>query len=160
MKKITGNRFFVWLQVVSFAITATFCIAFACDAQPAKTAPSQVLSGQTTINKKLAPQEGYELILKNRKNPDFVVLDVRTPEEFESGHIEGAANINYDSDTFVEDINKLDKNKTYLVYCRTGRRSGDTIGIMIKQGFKELYRIDGDIVKWKAMDLPVVKGMK
>ena len=115
---------------------------------------------QATIIKKLAPKEALELIQKNSKNPGFVILDVRTPEEFESGHIERAININYHTDTFVEDLNKLDKNKTYLVYCRTGRRSGDTVDIMTKQGFKELYRTDGDIVKWKSEGLPLVKGAK
>jgi rhodanese-related sulfurtransferase len=115
---------------------------------------------QTTIIKKFTPKEALEVIQKNSKNPDFVILDVRTPEEFDSGHIEGATNINYHNDTFVEDLNKLDKNKTYLVYCRTGRRSADTVGIMIRQGFKELYRFDGDIVKWKSEGLPVVKGAK
>ena len=150
MKKITGNISLLWLQRVSFAIMATFFIVFTCYAQPART----------TIIKKLSPKEGYELVQKNKANPDFVILDVRTPEEFESGHIEGAVNINYHSDTFVEDLNKLDKNKTYFVYCRTGRRSSDAIGIMTKQGFRELFRIDGDIVKWKALDLPLVKGKK
>jgi rhodanese-related sulfurtransferase len=135
---------------LSFAIAVTFFIVFACDAQPAKV----------TVIKKLSPKEGYELIQKNKTNPDFVILDIRTPEEFESGHIEGAVNINYHSDTFVEDLNKLDKNKTYFVYCRTGRRSSDAIGIMTRQGFRELFRIDGDIVKWKALGLPVVKGTK
>jgi rhodanese-related sulfurtransferase len=160
MKKITGNNSLLWMQVVSFGILATFCITFACYAQPTKATPSQIPSGQTIIIKKLPPKEGYELIRKNRANPDFVILDVRTPEEFESGHIEGAININYHSDAFTEDLNKLERSKTYLVYCRTGRRSGDTVGIMTKQGFKEIYLIDGDIVKWKALDLPVVKGTK
>jgi rhodanese-related sulfurtransferase len=115
---------------------------------------------QTTVIIKLTPKEGYDLIQKNKNNPNFVILDIRTPEEFESGYIEGAININYHSDTFVEDLDKLDKNKTYFVYCRTGRRSGDAVGIMTKQGFREIYRINGDIVKWKAAGLPVVKAVK
>ena len=108
----------------------------------------------------MSPKEAYELVQAKKNSPDFVILDVRTPEEFESGHIEGAININYHSETFVEELNKLDKTKAYLVYCRTGRRSSDTTGIMTKQGFGELYRIDGDISKWKSEKLPVVKSVK
>jgi rhodanese-related sulfurtransferase len=160
MKIIKENCSFVWLQVVSFAILAAFCSALTCNAQQTTTATSPIPAGQTGIIRKLPPKEGYELIRKNKVNPDFVILDVRTPEEFESGYIEGAVNINYNSDTFAEDLNKLDKNKTYFVYCRTGRRSSDTANIMTKQGFKKLYLIDGDIVKWKSLDLPVVKGKR
>jgi len=148
------------LMLLPFFVAVIFVFT-AWNAHAQLTKPEELSSQkQTTIIKKLAPKEALELIQKNSKNPGFVILDVRTPEEFESGHIEGAININYHTDTFIEDLNKLDKNKSYLVYCRTGRRSGDTVGIMTKQGFKELYRTDGDIVKWKSEGLPVVKGLK
>jgi rhodanese-related sulfurtransferase len=160
MTKTTEHHSFAWLQTASFAILTALCIVFVCDAQPIKDSPSTNPVGQTTIIKKITPKEGYELIQKNRRNPDFVILDIRTPEEFESGYIEGAVNINYHSDSFTEDLNKLDKNKTYFIYCRTGRRSSDAVGIMTRQGFKEIYRIDGDIIQWKAAGLPVVKGTK
>lgn len=138
-----------------FSVLLTFCFVLSCIAQSAN-APS----GKTTVIKKLSPKEAYDLVQARKGTPNFVVLDVRTPEEFESGHVEGAININYHSETFVEELNKLDKNKSYLVYCRTGRRSGDTVGIMTRQGFGELYRIDGDISGWKSQNLPVVKGPK
>ncbi len=113
-----------------------------------------------TIIKTFEPKEAMELIQKNANNPNFVILDIRTPEEFDSGHIAGAININYHSDSFIEDLDKLDKSKTYLVYCRTGRRSGDAVSIMTRLGFKEIYRIKGDIVKWKSEGLPVVTKRK
>ncbi len=150
MKKMSQNHCSVWLQLLFFAFVTILSIAFTVEAQPAK-------AGQSTVIVKLTPKEGYELIQKNKNNPNFVILDIRTPEEFESGYIEGAININYHSDTFVEDLDKLDKNKTYFVYCRTGRRSSDAADIMTKQGFKEIYRINGDIVKWKSEGLPVAK---
>ena len=108
----------------------------------------------------MSPKEAYDLVQSKKNTTNFVVLDVRTPEEFESGHVEGAININYNSENFVEELNKLDKTKSYLVYCRTGRRSSDTVSVMTKQGFGELYRIDGDISKWKSENFPVVKGTK
>jgi rhodanese-related sulfurtransferase len=105
----------------------------------------------------ILPRDAYELIQKNRGNPDFVLIDIRTPEEFMSGYIEGAVNINYHDNDFIEKLDKLDKNKTYLIYCRTGRRSGDTLNVMKRLNFKKVYRILGDIVRWKAEGLPLVK---
>lgn len=141
-------------------LSVLFCVVSACTTQPLNTSPSASPAGQATIVKKLSPQEAYKLVQSRKNAPDFVILDVRTPEEFESGHIEGAININYHSETFVEELNKLDKAKAYLVYCRTGRRSGDTVDVMTRQGFRELYRFNGDILKWKSERLPVVKGTK
>ena len=143
-----------------FSLLLIFSFVLTCTAQPVNTPSSRTSPGKITVIKKLSPKEAYELIRAKKHSPDFVILDVRTPEEFESGHIEGAININYHSETFVEELNKLDKTKAYLVYCRTGRRSSDTTGIMTKQGFGELYRIDGDISKWKSEKLPVVKSVK
>jgi rhodanese-related sulfurtransferase len=108
----------------------------------------------------MAPREALDYIRLNRNNPNFVLLDVRTPEEFEEAHIEGAININYHAQDFVDELKKLNRNKTYLVYCRTGNRSGDTLNIMKKLEFKEVYRIEGDIIRWKKEKLPVISGSK
>jgi rhodanese-related sulfurtransferase len=105
----------------------------------------------------ILPKDAHELIQKNSGNPGFVLIDIRTPEEFMSGYIEGAVNINYHDNDFIEKLDKLDKNKTYLIYCRTGRRSSDTLNVMKRLKFNEVYRILGDIVRWKAEKLPLVK---
>ena len=68
--------------------------------------------------------------------PDVVVLDVRTPEEFKSGHIPNAINIDIYSDYFRADISALDKSKSYAVYCRSGKRSVDASSEMDLTGFK------------------------
>jgi rhodanese-related sulfurtransferase len=112
------------------------------------------------VIKTLEPRLAFEFIKKNRRNPDFVVLDIRTPQEFQDGHIEGAVNIDYYSPTFVADLEKLDKAKTYFVYCRIGRRSTNAIGTMTQKGFENIYRTSGDIVAWRAAGLPLVKGAK
>ena len=104
----------------------------------------------------LKPAEAYALIQKNKGNPQFVVLDVRTPEEFKEGHIEGAVNINLNSKVFKHEIGRLDRQKTYLVYCRTGRRSKEAVRIMQDLGFTNLLLFEGDIVGWKAEKLPLV----
>jgi rhodanese-related sulfurtransferase len=105
----------------------------------------------------LEPGDALSLIEKNRGNDRFVILDVRTPEEFDSGHIGDAINIDYHSPLFRSHLDRLDKKKTYLVYCRTGRRSGAAVQTMRELGFTSLYRISGDMVRWQSMKLPVVK---
>jgi rhodanese-related sulfurtransferase len=114
-------------------------------------------AGRTTVIKVLEPKDAQQVILENKGNPNFVLIDIRTPEEFESGHIAGAINLNYHTDSFIADLDKLDKSKTYMVYCRTGRRVSDTVGIMVRLGFPTIYRINGDINRWKSQGLPVVK---
>lgn len=112
-------------------------------------------AGKTVTVQILEPKEVNMLIQKNKGNPDFAIIDVRTPEEFDSGHIEGAININYHSDNFVATLEKLDKNKLYLVYCRTGRRSADTVSLMVRLGFTNILRFAGDIVRWRSEGLPL-----
>ncbi len=116
-------------------------------AGPVMSAPPLVVSAK----------EAYEFIQKNRGNADFVILDVRTPAEFETGHIEGAVNISFPSGVFEDEIGKLDKSKTYLVYCRTGRRSAAAVDVMRRHQFQKLMRFEGDILKWKSEGLPLVK---
>ena len=71
----------------------------------------------------LTPQEAYALIQTKRTNPHLVILDVRTPREFSQGHLEKAINIDFYAETFRQEINQLDREKTYLIYCRRGVRS-------------------------------------
>lgn len=78
----------------------------------------------------------------------WVVLDVRTPEEFAQGHIPGAVNINlYQSDA-MDKISKLDKNGKYIVYCRTRNRSGVVAEHMVKSGFKTVHQMVDGIGGW------------
>jgi len=68
-------------------------------------------------------------------SPETVLLDVRSPEEFSQGHLEGAININVESPQFGGAISQLDPEKVYLVYCRSGRRSGIALNQMQALGF-------------------------
>ncbi|MGA2108887.1 MAG: rhodanese-like domain-containing protein [Syntrophorhabdales bacterium] len=103
------------------------------------------------------PREAFALIQKNKDNPQFVVLDVRTPDEFGSGHIDGAINIDYNTGGFKTLVSELDKTRTYLVYCRTGRRSGGATKVMKDLGFVSIVRMKGDIRGWQSEGLPLVK---
>ncbi len=112
---------------------------------------------QIQIIENITPEEAYILIQENKDNPNFVILDVRTPEEFLGEYIENAVNLDYYSDTFRNDLDKLDKNKTYLIYCRSGRRSENALNIMKELDFREGYNMLGGIVKWKSEELPTKK---
>jgi len=105
----------------------------------------------------LPPKDAFELIQKNKGNSNFVILDIRTPEEFRDGHIEGAVNVDFRSENFGKEIDRFDKNKTYFVYCRTGNRSYDALNLMGPIGFRSIVRLAGDINGWKSAGLPIVK---
>jgi len=112
---------------------------------------------QIQIIENITPEEAYILIQENKDNPNFVILDVRTPEEFLGEYIENAVNLDYYSDTFRNNLDKLDKNKTYLIYCRSGRRSENALNIMKELDFREVYNMLGGIIKWKSEELPTTK---
>lgn len=88
--------------------------------------------------------------------PDEQLVDVRTAQEFETGFIEGAVNIDYTSQSFPIDINVLDKNKPVLLYCRSGRRSADAAAYMRNNGFTDVRELEGGITEWQASGLPVI----
>jgi len=111
----------------------------------------------TQIIENITPQEAFALIQGNQNNPDFVIIDVRTLEEFAEGHLEDAINIDYYSETFRDELTLLDKSKTYLIYCRSGNRSGQTLDIMEELNFREVYNMSGGIKQWLAEGLPTVK---
>lgn len=86
------------------------------------------------------------------------LVDVRTPQEYAEGHIDGALNINVQSVDFQQMAEKeLSKDSTILVYCRSGRRSMDAAGILTKLGYK-VVNLKGGIIEWKGDGLPVTNG--
>ena len=85
-----------------------------------------------------------------------VTLDVRTPGEFNEGHIEGSLLVDFQSGNFKNEILSLDKNQTYAVYCRSGSRSGQAVKVMSEAGFTKLYNLDGGVIDWASAGLPLV----
>jgi rhodanese-related sulfurtransferase len=86
-----------------------------------------------------------------------VVLDVRTKDEYKSGHIPGSVLIDFTADDFEQQVAKLDKNKTYLVHCASGGRSARACKKMDALGFKKLYNLEGGMGAWEKAGKPVVK---
>ena len=92
-------------------------------------------------------------IWKNKLYSDSnsVTLDVRTPDEFNTSRISNSVNIDfYNPQLFMEEVQKLDKNVSYFVYCRTGVRSANSCLLMKELGFNNTYNLIGGIVDWKG----------
>jgi len=88
---------------------------------------------------------------KKQTNSDknAIILDVRTPEEFVISRIPNSINIDfYNPQIFMQEINKLDKNQSYYIYCRTGIRSANSCALMKELGFKKTFNLVGGIVDW------------
>ncbi len=99
--------------------------------------------------------EAAEII---ENNPEYIVLDVRTKGEFNSGHIADALQINYSNPNFKTQLKALDPEKTYVVHCRSGHRSMGAIKQMKSIGMSKIIHMDGGFNAWKAAGLPVQKS--
>ncbi len=87
----------------------------------------------------------------------YVLLDVRTEDEYNAGHLTGSINIDFYSHNFETDIDELDKRMKYLVYCRSGNRSRQAMFLMRDLGFEEVYNLAGGIISWHDHGFEIVK---
>ncbi len=122
---------------------------------PAVPAPAAAdKPGNCTFPVNIKPDEASYFI--EIKHP--VVIDIRTQEEYGAGHLEAVNMLmDYYAPDFKERLAKLDKNAKYLLYCRTGHRTGITLGVMKNMGFTDIHDIEGGITAWIAAGWPVVK---
>ncbi|MHB8260821.1 MAG: rhodanese-like domain-containing protein [Bacteroidia bacterium] len=95
---------------------------------------------------------------KLTETKDVQLVDVRTPEEYQEGHLKGAINYNLNADDFEGNLSKLDKNKPVMVYCLGGGRSSEAAKKMEEKGFVEVYNMKGGIMKWNAANKPLDKN--
>lgn len=95
-----------------------------------------------------------EFAAKIKEVPDAVIVDVRTSEEYFTGHLPNAKNFDWQGAQFDKQINSLDKSKPVFVYCHSGKRSKAAASSMRKQGFKRVYELDGGIIEWKVANFP------
>ncbi len=98
----------------------------------------------------ITPQESQELIKQGA-----TALDVRTKEEYASGHVPEAVNIDFYDPTFEEKLKELDKTKQYVVNCQSGGRSSKATALMEQLGFADARNVSGGITAWKGAGLPV-----
>ena len=118
-----------------FLIGALFFLLIAAGTQMADTKNPNLI----TVN-----IDEFVHAWKNRPTKDqAIILDVRTPSEYKGGHAPKSVNIDYYAEDFRQDLDQLDKGKTYFMYCRSGSRSSRTLKIMGSLGFKKVYNLDG-----------------
>lgn len=86
---------------------------------------------------------------------DIQLVDVRTPEEYTGGHIANSQNIDYNSPTFDSEIEKLDKSKPVIIYCKSGGRSAKCAKKLEDAGFVKIYDLNGGISEWKHKELAI-----
>ena len=98
-----------------------------------------------------------EQVKELAKQPDILILDVRTPEEFGQGRITGARMINFLGEDFDVKIAQLDKDQPIVVYCAKGGRSSQAAKRLDAQGFKTIYNYSGGFNDWKAKGEPIEK---
>lgn len=95
---------------------------------------------------------------KLNENSKVQLIDVRTADEFNQAHLKNALNYDINSNQFETQIASLDKTKPVLVYCLSGGRSSSAAEIMTENGFKELYNMEGGMMKWAANKKPLDDG--
>jgi len=134
MKKITIKVAF--LLVLSFS--------FISCAQSSSAKKSDVIS-------LISPQE------LNDKLGDIQLIDVRTPQEFADGYINGAKLVDYMSSDFMAKMSKLDTTKVLYIYCRSGNRSGKAARKLEALGFPKVYDLQGGILNWNQSKMKVIK---
>ena len=119
---------------------------------------SAVKKTKDRLSKDIFPSEAWELILKNRERDDLVIIDVSTPKEFNNLHLEGAINVSLLSRFFKTRLDVMNKNKTYIIYCKVGGRSKIAQKLMQKLGFRTVYNIVGGTLLWEEEGLPFAAG--
>ncbi|WP_457270893.1 thioredoxin domain-containing protein [Pedobacter sp. UYEF25] len=110
-------------------------------------------NAQTPTKVDLSAAEFSKEIISTK---NIQVVDVRTPGEFEKGHVKNAMNINLRDADFAKRIDSLDKNKPVFVYCLSGGRSSVAAEQMVKRGFKDVREMQGGMMQWRAANLPEV----
>jgi len=115
------------------------------------------LVGCTDSNfKTISQEEAVVLMEENTDHPDFMILDLRTPKEYAEGHIEGALNLDFKNECFTGSLETMDRDKTYLIHCRTVNKANKTMEIMKELGFKTVYLMDSGFKAWKENDRPII----
>jgi rhodanese-related sulfurtransferase len=118
-------------------------------------AGAPLLAGSQSID--VTVQQARELVQQRAGQKDFVILDVRTPEEFADGHLSGAVNVNLLAPDFTARLGALNRGKTYLVYCRTGHRSTQAVQAMLRLRFRSVYNMAEGIVGWQKRGFSIAR---
>ena len=143
------------LFVVGIALTALLAACGGDDTASTTTSASGpgTTAEPTTPGLRVVAADDAAAALAERT--DLVLLDVRTPEEFADGHVDGASLIDFYDADFADRIGELDPDASYVVYCRSGNRSGQTVELMRQLGFTDVQDVDGGVLAWAEAGLPL-----
>ena len=148
-------------RFATIAIVAGFAVLTACGSDE----PAADTDTGSQVTAEVAVPAGFSTVTADdaaailADAPDeLVVLDVRTPEEYTEGHLEGAVLVDFYDPDFADQLAELDPDVPYLVYCRSGSRSGQTLPLMQQLGFGSASDIGGGIIAWADAGLPIVAG--
>ena len=140
-----------------YSLTSTSTSTLTDTSQPATTSLNTITTPTSQLVPTISTIDAYNLIQQNSNNSNLIIIDVRTTDEFNNSHLASAINIDYYSPDFKSNVSALDKNKQYLVYCRTGVRSAAATQIMLDLGFKDVLNMNGGITQWQKDGYPTVK---
>lgn len=150
-----NNKMWRWVTLFLVLMVLSAATLAGCGVTKQSATPTAVSQAavSTPFVQRVAPEKALEIIREHKGDPKFVILDVRTPQEYQSGHIAGAVNIDFYASDFPKQLNALDKSKTYVVYCRSGHRSGQAVSLMKQLGFTHIYDIQGGLSTWMRKGL-------
>lgn len=136
------------MRQLLFTLLFAFTLSnMACSQQ----APKKEAQAEKPVYEAVPPAQFQKMI----KEQPGVIIDVRTASEQKKGMIEGAVRLDIFADNFEQSIDKLDRSKTYYVYCAAGGRSQEACEMMQKKGFVHLVDLEGGFTRWRNEGLPV-----
>jgi thioredoxin 1 len=133
------------MNIIRFLTLMMMFVLFACSE-----------SNTNVVLAQLSPSEFQNKLVKEADKS--VLVDVRTPGEFEGGHIENALNIDYNSSDFATKLDALDKTKKVFVYCLSGGRSSAAVSVLEQKGFSDVTELDGGMMAWRNSGMKEVFG--
>mgnify|MGYP001822729083 CR=1 FL=1 len=145
------NRYIKVNLPLLLLLSVTLSGVYSCSRTESKPQTEEFV--QDGIASNISPEKFQKLIVSNKG----LIIDVRTPEEYQTGSIPGSENIDFKGEKFQADIDSLDRGTPVYLYCRSGRRSGITMTMMQEMGFTEIYNLNGGILAWSEEGLPVQK---
>lgn len=153
------------LNTLITSLAALTMVSFTGACKPAATVETEPATTSSETTQEAGTDPAATLTVKDvdaaaaaaliESDAEVIVLDVRTPEEFGQGHIAGALNIDVTAPGFKDEVAKLDKGKRYLVHCRSGARSTQSLAVFKDLGFSEIHHMNGGFNEWAGAGQPV-----
>ena len=137
-------------QLALGLLITVLALSGACSKGGGPESPGQVIED-------ISLEEAFTLMEDSRGSDNFTIIDLRSTEEYASGHIEEAINLDYGSSDFLEALDELDREVAYLIYSHGDDVSGQVLDAMAGLGFTEVYNMLGGMEHWEEIGLLQVK---